>query len=338
MTVEQPPPPAPLPVLPPARQLVENPVAYHRLYRGVPNYRWWRPLVALVLLAVFIVVASTIVVALGLVIGSLTGQVRFDTAENLQDDILGFASLDAANPLKLAVGLVSVAVYLPLVPLALLCAGLRPVGMTSSISFRLRWRWLAACLVPALVVMAVVGLISWVLLPAIEGDSLGPVTTDPATLAVSIAIILLVVPFQAAAEEYVFRGMLMQTLGSWVRWAPLAIVLPTVLFAFGHIYDVWGLVDVAAFGLVAAVITWRTGGLEAGIVMHTVNNVTIFILLATGTFGSTAVTSEGGSPLSAGLTLVTMIGYGFWVDRLATRRGLPRRRELTPLPETAGAS
>ena len=27
-------------------QRVESPVAYHRLYRGVPTYRWWRPLVA----------------------------------------------------------------------------------------------------------------------------------------------------------------------------------------------------------------------------------------------------------------------------------------------------
>ena len=107
-------------------------------------------------------------------------------------------------------------------------------------------------------------------------------------------------PFQAAAEEYVFRGILMQTLGAWVRWAPLAIVLPTVLFAFGHIYDVWGLLDVAAFGLAAAWITWRTGGLEAGIVMHTVNNVVLFLLLASGVLGGTAVTSDGGSPFALG--------------------------------------
>ena len=102
---------------------------------------------------------------------------------------------------------------------------------------------------------------------------------------VSALVILLLVPFQAAAEEYVFRGILMQSLGAWVRWAPLAIVLPTVLFAFGHIYDIWGLLDVAAFGLAAAWITWRTGGLEAGIVMHTVNNVVLFLLLASGVLG-----------------------------------------------------
>jgi len=313
-------------------QRVESPVAYHRLYRGVPTYRWWRPLVAVLLLGVFVIFATTIVLTLGLVIGAMTGQIRFDSAANIEQDIYGLVELDAANPLKLAIGLTSVAVMLPLVPLALLCAGLRPVGMVSSISFRLRWRWLAACLVPALVVMAIVSVVSFVIAPIIDGQPLGSMTVDPGTFAVSALIILLIVPFQAAAEEYVFRGILMQTLGAWVRWAPLAIVLPTILFAFGHIYDVWGLLDVAAFGLAAAWITWRTGGLEAGIVMHTVNNVVLFLLLASGVLGGTAVTSDGGSPFALAVTIVTMAGYVFWIDRLATRRSIQRRRELTPPP------
>jgi membrane protease YdiL (CAAX protease family) len=313
-------------------QRVESPVAYHRLYRGVPNYRWWRPLVALLLLAVFVVVATTIVLIIGIVIGALTGQIRFDSAEAFTADIYGLVELDAANPLKLAIGLGSVAVMLPLVPLALLCVGLRPVGMLSSIRFRLRWRWLLACLLPALVVMAVVSVATFVILPLVSGEPLGAWTVEPGTFAVSALVILLLVPFQAAAEEYVFRGILMQSLGAWVRWAPLAIVLPTVLFAFGHIYDIWGLLDVAAFGLAAAWITWRTGGLEAGIVMHTVNNVVLFLLLATGMLGGTAVTSDGGSPVALGITIVTMAAYAYWIDRLAERRGLQRRRELAPPP------
>jgi uncharacterized protein len=128
----------------------------------------------------------------------------------------------------------------------------------------------------------------------------------------------------------------MQTLGAWIPWArvaaPVAIILPTVLFALGHIYDIWGLLDVAAFGLAAAFITWRTGGLEAGIVMHAVNNITLFLLLATGTLGGTAVTPEGGSPISVAITVVTMAGYAFWIDRLATKRGLVRRRPQPPRP------
>jgi membrane protease YdiL (CAAX protease family) len=311
-------------------QRVESPVAYHRLYRGVPNYRWWRPLVAVLLLAVFVVVATTIVLIIGIVIGALTGQIRFDSAEAFTTDLYGLVELDAANPLKLAIGLGSVAVMLPLVPLALLCAGLRPVGMLSSIRFRLRWRWLLDCLLPALVVMAVVTVLTFVILPPITGEPLQGVSVDVGTFVVSALVILLLVPFQAAAEEYVFRGILMQSLGAWVRWAPLAIVLPTVLFAFGHIYDVWGLLDVAAFGLAAAWITWRTGGLEAGIVMHTVNNVVLFLLLASGMLGGTVVTPDGGSPIALGITIVTMAAYAYWIDRLATRRGLERRRELAP--------
>lgn len=46
--------------------------------------------------------------------------------------------------------------------------------------------------------------------------------------------------------------------------------------------------------------------------------------------GGTAVTADGGSPISLGITVVTMAAYAYWIDRLATRRGLDRRRELAP--------
>jgi hypothetical protein len=46
--------------------------------------------------------------------------------------------------------------------------------------------------------------------------------------------------------------------------------------------------------------------------------------------GGTAVTPEGGSPIALGITIVTMAAYAYWIDRLATRRGLERRRELAP--------
>ena len=49
----------------------------------------------------------------------------------------------------------------------------------------------------------------------------------------ALVIILVLTPFQAAAEEYVFRGFLAQILGSWVRFAPVAIIVPTAIFAVG---------------------------------------------------------------------------------------------------------
>ena len=316
-----------------AVQRVESPVAYHRLYRGVPNYRWWRPLVAIVLFVAFVLVASTILAIITLVVGVAVGELRIDTVDHLLADVNQLAVLDAASPFSLFLGLGSVAVVLPLVPLSLLCAGLRPVGMVSSVAFRIRWRWLATCLVPGFVVLAVSTALSLGVLPLILGESFSPVPVDPTPFIISMVIVLLLVPIQATAEEYVFRGVLIQAIGSWVKPVPIAIAISTILFAVSHAYDIWGQLDVAVFGLTAAILAWRTGGLESGIVLHTLNNIIAFVVLGSGITGGTVNAADGSSPLSIGITILTMGAFAFWVDRLATRRGLERRRELAPPPQ-----
>lgn len=328
-----PPPPGAAPLAEAALEdrLVELP--YHRLLRAQPTYRWWRPLLAVLLLAVFVLVGSFIVVGAGAGIGVLIGEIRIDTVENFEADLLALAVIDAASPFHLAVALLSVVVWLPCVPLALLCAGIRPAGIATSVvnsvTFRLRGRWLGACLLPA-VVVAVVAMSIALGLGVAMGDTLAAPALDP-TIALSVVLILLIVPFQAAAEEYVFRGVLMQTIGAWVRWLPLAIVIPTLLFVAGHIYDIWGLLDVGVFGLVAAILTWRTGGLEAAIVMHALNNIVAFLVLASGILGTTAVTAEGGTPIGVGITVLTMGGYVLWIEHLARRRGIERLSRIRVL-------
>ncbi len=70
----------------------------------------------------------------------------------------------------------------------------------------------------------------------------------------------------------------MQLVGSWLRHPAFAILLPVPLFVLGHGYDVWGAASVGLFAVVAAWLTWRTGGLEAAISLHIVNNLLIFLL------------------------------------------------------------
>lgn len=300
---------------------MSTPLPYHRLLRADPRYRWWRPLVALLLLAVFILLGTLMVLVIGLIVGLSTGEVAVAT---MADDLTALALIDATSPLSLFIGLGSVAIWLPAVPLALLCAGIRPVGVVHSVLFRLRGRWLIACLLPAAVVMAVTLALTFWVLPLVGGEGLGPVTTPTSTLIVSLVIIVLLVPVQAAAEEYVFRGVLTQAVGAWLRWLPFAVVLPTLLFALGHIYELWGLLDVATFGITAALVTWRTGGLEAAIVLHALNNIASFAVLASGVTGATTIGREEGSAIALILTVVTMAGYAIWIDRMATRRHLQR--------------
>ena len=309
-------------------QLAQLP--YHRLYRAQPDYRWWRPLLAVILLVVFIVVVQLLIAAAVMVVLFATGAVTVAgpaDAASLEDAVLRYFLPDAANPVSLLIGLGSVAVWLPLVPLALRCAGIRPAGIrlniTHSITFRLRWRWLAWCLIPSVVVIAL-SLATSIGIGVASGEPIGAFTTDPATYAVSLAIILIVVPFQASAEEYVFRGVLFQAIGSWIRWVPVALAVTTLLFVSLHIYEIWGLLDVAAFAVAAIVVTWRTGGLEAAIALHIVNNVASLALMGTGMFGPTGMTAEGGSPLGFTVTAATMALYVLAVLWRAPRVGVER--------------
>ena len=302
---------------------------YHRLYRTLVGFRWWRPLVALLLAVVYYIVLSVAVAVPVLVLAVITGEVSFADPGQAQADIEKLALIDAASPISLLLALGSLAVMLPAVQLAMLSVGLRPTGARHSVAFRIRWRWLWLSSLPALaVVVAGIG-ISALIGAAMGDDGIGEFTTDPVLFLGCAAIILALTPFQAAAEEYVFRGFLAQILGSWVRFAPVSIIVPTAIFASLHIYDAAGLASVAIFGFGAAVVVWRTGGLEAGITYHSLNNIAAFLLLASGVYGTTVNEAETASNLAeAALVIVsTLLGSAIWVAWilwLAKRRGLVR--------------
>jgi membrane protease YdiL (CAAX protease family) len=302
---------------------------YHRLFRTLAGYRWWRPLLALLLAAVYYLALSIAVAVPVLVLAVVTGEVSFADPQQAQTDIENLAQIDAASPVSLLLALGSLAVMLPAVQLAMLSTGLRPTGVRHSVAFRLRWRWLWLSSLPALAVVAA-GVAIPVLIGAATGEAvLGAFTTDPLLFAGCAAIILVLTPFQAAAEEYVFRGFFAQILGSWVRFAPVAIIVPTVLFALSHAYDATGIVSVAIFAFGAAFVVWRTGGLEAGISYHALNNIAAFLFLATGMYGTTVNESETASDAGeAALVIIsTVLGTAIWVIWvlwLAKRKGITR--------------
>ena len=322
------------PSTPAAFTPVEPPYPYHRMLRAVPEYRWWRPLLAILLAGVFLVIASLLVVILGVVLATVFHQIDWTSVEGFTSGIQAIAVLDAANPVRLFAGIGSVAVWVPAILLGVRAAGIRPSGVLHSVQLRLRFRWLASCLIPAAIVMAVnLALTLWAEPLITRVGPQAPTTALPLYLGCAL-LILVLVPFQAAAEEYFFRGLLAQAIGSWVRFAPLAIVVPTLLFVSGHFYDIWGLLDVAIFGVAAGWLAWRTGGLESGIALHAMPNVSLFLLLASGALGSTVNGDAAGSPLDAAVTLVLTAGYALWVDRQARRRGIARLGTGIAVPAT----
>ncbi|GAB2977829.1 lysostaphin resistance A-like protein [Frigoribacterium salinisoli] len=305
-------------------------LAYHRLFRALPSYRWWKPLVVLVLaVAAYLVLSTVVVVGVAVVVGAVAGP---DELQRLRA-ALADDPLAAADPLVMTVSLGSIAVMLPSVLLATRLVGRGAPGRLWSVTGRIRWRWLLRC-VPAGLAFVVLSVgLSSVVLPALLGEPLspGPVTTPPATLAVSALVIVLLVPLQATGEEVAFRGLAAQALGAWLPWAAVAIVLPTVAFALAHDYNAWGVLDVAVFGVGAAVVTWRTGGLEAAIVAHVLNNTAVFLLLAP----FEGVGSSDGSPLGLAVTLVSVPVFVLLVLRRARRDGVAR---LLPSPTPVASS
>ena len=310
---------------------------YHRLLRALPSYRWWKPLIAVLIAAVFWIVLQVVFGIAVFVIALLVGDVTFPTelsVDALNAVVLKFFSLNAADPFSLIAGLGGVATLLPAVLLAYLIMGLRPISVLRSVVFRLRWRWMLLTLLPALLVTGAATLVEF--LPAFGGPLPSP-TVPLSTWLVCALVILVLTPIQAAAEEFAFRGALLQTVGGWVRPSIVAILVSTAVFAVSHTqYELWATVDVAFFGLTAAFLTVRTGGLESSIALHAVNNTVAFLVLASGPGGMTnAVDPEHpapGDPLSLLVTIVTMGAYAAIVLWMARRRGIRTRLDPDPAP------
>ena len=309
-------------------QYVETePLPYHRLFRGALKYAWWKPLVVLVLAGIFYVVLSLV---LTLVMMPLF--MAYDP-EYLNSAAMGEVILDTQRPLSLLYGLVSITLMLPSVLLAMLIMGIRPTGRMWSVATRIRWGLLgrvALIAVLGVFVMNVVGIAAeFALNPALlteSADAEPAAALDWNAVALSLVLVVLLVPLQATAEEVVFRGLFMQIIGSWLKNPWFAILIPTLLFAAAHIYDIWGLLMVGLMGLAAGWLTWRTGGLEAAIAIHVINNLVAFGFMALGAGGSTSQDADAGSLGGvigevAGLALFTWL-----VVRMFVKRGYGRER------------
>lgn len=274
-----------------------EPLEYHRLLRGTENYRWWKPLLLLLLAGVYFGVFSVIVVLLSL-------PLLFAFDPTYVDDItMGTGDiLDTQRPVSVFIAMASIIVMIPSVTLAMLTLGMKPRGRIWSVAGRMRWgllgRLMGAAVISVIVMNAVGIMAGLVLEPSAAGasDAGLPDSYSWQMAVISMVLVVLLVPFQATAEEVVFRGLFMQVLGSWVKTPWLAILLPSIGFALAHIYDIWGLAAVGLMGGVAAWLTWRTGGLEAAIAIHIVNNLIAFGLMASGLAGSTAQTESSGGP------------------------------------------
>ena len=325
----------------PMRTVETEPLEYHRLYRGVQGYRWWKPLIVLFLAGVFYLLMS-------LVLGVLFVPIMMAWDPGYATGILdgSVELLDTQRPVSLLVNLTSIIVMIPSVILAMLVMGFRPTSRVWSVALRIRWGLLGR--VTGIAVLSVIAmnlagiafefLLDPTLFSAPPVDSAAEFDSSAALL--SLLLVLILVPFQATAEEVVFRGLFMQVLGSWLKNPWFAILIPSVGFALAHIYNVWGLLAVGLMGAVAAWLTWRTGGLEAAIAIHVINNLVAFGFMAAGFGGETAQTEDAGGPGAFVGEIVGLSLFIWLVVRTFRKHGYGRTRidlKLEPAPVVPAA-
>jgi membrane protease YdiL (CAAX protease family) len=277
---------------------------YHRLAR-TERYRWWKPILELVLCSLFVCLLWIVaVVPLFIVVGPQ------------EDGAAGLIVLGAA-----------IAVLLPAAFLAARIARGRWRTLLS-VDGHLRWRWFALCLAVALaegVLSAGAEALFSALgspLGATRGEWVGWARFVPLAVTVVVAI----VP-QAAAEEVVFRGTLLQALGAWVHPTWFPILLSSVAFGLMHGLSLPLFVATATLGLVCAWLTIRTGGLEAAVALHVLHNVSFFLAEAA-TGGSDRWITEINVDVrwSATVVDVALVGlYGLAIARLHSQRVLALR-------------
>ena len=95
---------------------------------------------------------------------------------------------------------------------------------------------------------------------------------------VFLVLILLTSPVQAAAEEFFFRGYMLQSFHTLAPRSPwFGVICSAALFALFHgTQNLPLFLDRFAFGVLVGVLVVRTGGLEAAIGAHVVNNLMAF--------------------------------------------------------------
>ncbi len=258
---------------------------------------------ALVELLVFGASASVLVIAVVGLTSGLAGLAGVQSTDaGFADPVWDFGS-----------GAATLAVLLAAVALTVRLAGRRSLGSVSSVAGHLRWRWLLRCLAPALVVVGT----QLAVLVAADWD------WDPSrwpgwrTYGALVAVTVLLVPVQAAAEEYTTRGWLVQTLARWTRsrWAAAAVA-SAVFVALHGTADPWAVLDLTVFALAMCWLTFRTGGLEAAIVLHTVQNGAYTLVPALQGLPDPAPDEVAGPGLLDVLpTVAVTLAYSWWVAR-----------------------
>ncbi|MFV0405813.1 MAG: lysostaphin resistance A-like protein [Propioniciclava sp.] len=294
-------PPEALPKLP----IVDT--DYVRFFRG-PRFRWWKSLLALVAVGFAWVIVGSVLILVGYAL---------DGIDLVQMAVSATISI---GPWSFLANNVALALCIPLTWLAAWAIlGQRPRWLASVVG-GIRWAWLwrvGAIVLPIWVVLSVIAFI-------MEPDMDMRWRSHSLLMIVGI---LLTTPLQAAGEEYLIRGFLVRCVGSWIRPELAAFTVSTlvgsaVFMSLHGAGDPWLNAFYFVFGAVGSWLTWRTGGLEAAIALHVINNLLGEIFMPFVDFSEMFDRGVGAGDPSLLLNMGFLVATGVLLDFYSRRQGL----------------
>lgn len=242
--------------------------SYLRFPTMFPKYKWFKPiLVALVGFGFYLVFSF--------VLSIIGGIFAFNQGYDIQKLFTGgYDAMDSYTPLGALLSLGTIAVFIPALMLGNRIINYRPFSSYSSSRGGFSLSVFFKCLLVAAIVVS---------LPIGLSDYLTDGKTGDTRFTVFGFILCTVLGvLQCCAEEYMFRGLVMQAFGSWIKVPVIPILIQTVFFAMLHPYNLTGVIAVAILGVMLGFCAVITKGLEASCALHIANNMTAFYLTGFG--------------------------------------------------------
>ena len=233
------------------------------------NYRWYKPIIVLILTFIIIILFQIILVfAFNQIYGEeFIESIIFGGYETLNTDV-GEILTD-----------LSVITLIPSLFIASKIVRDRPFSSYASS----RGGFNIKLFIKALIIL----FIFFMVFCSVDALINGPKGTYHFSF-IFLIITLILVPLQCIAEEYVFRGLIFQSFGSWFTVPLVALILQAIFFAVSHSYNIIGIIDVFVSGIIFGFFAWKTNGIEVSSAFHTANNLSISLFIMFGLYRATS--------------------------------------------------
>lgn len=228
------------------------------------KYKWYKPILVFIIgLIIYTLLELVIIIFIGAIYGTNTLNMVLSG---------GYDTIDSSDA-GFYISYLSVIIFAPAIYISSRIVKDRPFSSYSSSRGGWDWKLYFKCLIIPFIIYLIVAIVN-ILINGKVGHS--NVTSAALILA------LIFIPLQCIAEEHFFRGLVMQTLGSWFNIPILAVIVQSIIFAMTHPYNILGVIGIIISGLAFGFLAWKTNGLESASALHTINNLMSFYLVALG--------------------------------------------------------